>query len=476
MRPNTLKNLRQSRVFGLLATSMVIAVLGACSAEAPPTSTKKAVGLSISGEVSMKVGGKNFVLDYAGGKADVNLVHKLATEGKACVTNVHVQLTKADETCLLDLTFRPGAGNALTLMEGEFHAVNKNTLEECADFPGLKPGKPQVYSVKNGKDAQVLTKPVEQPEAGQKDATIAGKDITITGSAEFKLGGTAFNATFSKLKLEGSVKSTGNANASCGALTGAAQCPDKDSVTMGNQVGDHLKRPGHLYDCGSGQLYELDELCGSDAIWLTMYRRWTEVACGKCADDEQCVKHFTSENSYQAQCWKKSEKCGACADAKKTSCVVDKGGKDVCQEPVKDGEDMSLKDVLGEYSTIFDGFSKNNVASIFVVAEGTERARGKCTEENGKTTCDGNGPAATQDDCKAVKEQFKLSDDVILLYDKNKKLWASNEWLGPEFYSNGMMVMSGETAITALFPDPSASGQPSTEQVKAAIQKAIDDF
>jgi hypothetical protein len=463
-----------TRLTGVL-TGVALVATAACSSEPVPT-TKKEVGLTLSGEFEAKISGKTVTLDYTDGKADINLVHRLSTKGKSCVTSVHMQITKADESCLLDLTFRPGAGNALTLMEGQFHAINKNTFVECEDWPGLKPGKSQVYTLKSGKDTFALTKPVDQPYAGQKDAAVQDKSVLVTGTASFKLGGKSFSATFTKLKVEGTIKSTGNANASCGALTGAAQCPATDEVTLGNAVGNHLKRPGYVYDCATGEQYSFDEHCGSDAIWLTMYRRWTEVACGGCAADETCVKKFTDEKTYQARCYKKSDKCGACSDAKKTACAQDKEGKDACVEPVVDGEDMTIKAVLDEYNAIHENFATNNVAAIFVVAEGTERARGKCTEKDGSTTCDGSGPAATQKDCEAVKAKFKLADDVVLLFDKNKKYWVSDDWLGPEHYSNGMMVMSSSTEITDLFPLPGSSSQAGAESVKAAIQKAIDDF
>lgn len=461
--------------FGPYAACALLVLAVACSSEPVPTTTK-AVGIDVSGEFEAKIGGKTVLIDYTGGTADVNLVHRLNANGKSCVTSVHMQITQADESCLLDLTFQPGAGNALTLMEAEFHAVNKNTFVECADWPDLKPGKSQVYKLKSGKDTVALTKPIEQPYAAEKDASIEGKDVLVTGTASFSLGGKSFGATFTKLKVLGTLKSTGNANASCGAITGAAQCPDVSEVTLGNAVGQHLKRPGSLYDCATGDAYNLDEHCGSDAIWLTMYRRWTEVACGGCAAAEQCVKKFTSESSYQAECRAKSAACGACSDAKKTACVKDTAGKDACEEPVVDGEDMTIKAVIEEYKTIYEGLQGSNIAALFVVAEGTARARGKCTEENGSRTCDGSGPAATQADCEAVKSKYGLPDDVVLLFDKNKKYWASGEWLGPEFYSNGMLVMSGQTEITGVFPEPGASSQVSAEAVKAAIQKAVDDF
>ena len=476
------RNLLKSRFLGLACAAMLLP-LAACGSDdagggGGGGGGGSASGPSPFGTFTVKVSGKQIDVEYDGGTAEVAMIHRINDKGgPGCVSRLNMKLSKADESCLLDLTFQPSPSGGLSLVEGEFHAVNSASLIRCGEWRGAKPGKGLVYKLKSGKDVFVAAKPVASPESAKTDATVKGVTFKPIGSAGFSASGKQISIKFGDFGIKGDVKSKGSKTAPCGALTGSAQCPDPADVTMGNQVGNHVKRPGYLYNCADGEPYKLDEHCGSDVIWLTMYRRWTEVACGGCADDETCVRKVISEISYQAHCYKMSDNCGGCKDAKKTTCAVGEDSKDTCFEPVKDGDDMTLNAVLADYTQIHEKFSSNNVAAIFVVAEGMERARGKCEKKaDGTRSCDDNGPAATQKDCEAVKAKFKLADDVVLLFDKNKKYWASNEWLGPEFYSNGMLVMSGETEIVGLFPTPGASGATSTSQVEASIQKVIDDF
>ncbi len=138
---------------------------------------------------------------------------------------------------------------------------------------------------------------------------------------------------------------------------------------------------------------------------------------------------------------------------------------------------MSLKDELASYAQIFDEASKDvTVAAAFVVMEGLVKARGKCTpgEKPGQLNCGGEGPGATEEDCKAAKELFKVPDDVIMLFESSGNMWSSNNWFGPEFNPNGMLITNSELKITTLFPIPGKGGAPGTGAIVTAIKDAAD--
>ena len=433
------------------------------------------------GKVDIQLGSAAVTVDYEGGIAEVALVHRIAKEGgKACVPRMTVKLSKKDETCLLTMEFEPSPAGGLLAVKGEFHAYDATLGLACADWPDASGAKDVIYKLKSGNGVLVVVKPIEAPESSKDEATI--KDLTIEpkGTAKFSSGGKNIEIKFGGFGAKGDFTSKGSKTVACGVLTGASQCPDTQGLKMGNDVGEFLTRPLTLYSCDDASKYELEEHCGADAIWLTMYRRWTEKACGgECAATEKCLRQPLDAKTYRAMCLATSTKCGGCTDAAKSVCAVGKEGadkgKDACFEPVVDGDDMPLSSIMGEYAKIHSGFGANNVASIIVVAEGEQRARGACTDSgDGTLTCDGKGPAASEADCKAVRAKFSIPSEVVMLFDKEKKYWSSNSWVGPKGRSNGMLVMNGETQIVAALPDPAGGTPPTTTDVSAAITKATE--
>ncbi|GEM_PF-1774791 len=466
-----------SHLTTIAAITAIAAPLAGCSSDDGEGDSNKETKatITVSGDLSAKIGSKLVVLDYTGGTAEVTMAHWQVKKGPTCVTSLNVRISKADDSCALDLTFEPFGGLPLALVKGEFHA-SSSFAGPCEEWPDLKPGQQLVYNAKSSKDAYAISKAVPDPQSTEKNASLASWALTIAGNVGFKAKGKGFDATFTKLKVEGAMDSKGNPNASCGTSIGKDLCPDPKEVSLGTDVGSYLKRPLSLYSCTDGTAYDVDEHCGSKAIWLTMYSRWSTKACGgDCAGETVCVKDFFKENTYRPECFKKATNCTGCS-GKKTICALPTpdAATGTCYEGIVDGEDMALKEAIGGYKDIYSSASDDEAAAIFVVTQGLEKARGKCKKKaDGNLECDGEGPAATQKDCEAAKAKYSIPDDVIMLFDKQKKYWSSNEAIGPN-YANSMIVMDGETKIVATFPGQ-GSNAAGVEQIKAAITKAAEE-
>lgn len=436
--------------------------------------TPVAGALTVAGGLEFTVNNAPLKIDYSGGKAEVSMVHR-KSDAITCVSAVEMKITKADGSCELKLIFDVGVASEKDLVQAELHAVKATKqagavidVIPCVGWPGVDGATDEkVYTLDSGKGF-IKAGPVKPPESSQAMAVLAGQTLKPTGTIKLRHKGDSITVTLDKVTVSGDVTSIGSEAASCGTTTGEKQCATEG--TVGNAVGNLMNRKPLVHMCGAPSVeYDFGELCGNEAVWVTIYRRWSHKACGGCDDGKTCYrKDNPAENTWTPICAALTTDCAAgCGDK---VCVAG-----TCYAKVADGEDMALKDELAAYKEIFDNAGKDvKLAAAVIVAEGLERARGKCTEtEPGKLTCDGEGPAPTPEDCQAAREQFKIPDDVILLFDPSKKLWSSNAWFGPQGYTNGMFITNSELKITAAFP---VQGQPppGSAGIELAIKEAAD--
>ncbi len=278
----------------------------------------------------------------------------------------------------------------------------------------------------------------------QVDKKFAKGKVTHT---EVKCKGQLIDLDLGSISITGDIKSTGSAIASCGTATGMNLCPKDVGDKEGYKEGDYLKRKPGLVDCNTDEEVDLGEFCGHDAVWVTVYRGWSVKPCGGCDGGEVCYKHFKEKTVYTPTCVSQTSDCSPACDSATEACVDKK-----CEERIIGDDSMSLKDALKGYDGIFKTADKAvKLAAIFVVAEGDERARGKCSGPPEKMSCDGSGPAATQADCKAYKAKYKVPDTVRMFYDKSGDGWSSDKWFGPKYY-NSMMITNSELTIANTFP------------------------
>lgn len=433
--------------------------------------------VSPAGELSFTVDNKPVKIDYGGGIATVQMVHKKVTDASTatCVTSVEISVSRPDGTCELLLQFGVGVASEKELVDAKFYAVKAIKqagtvleLKPCAVWPGAESAKDEVvFSLSKG-EGTLNSGIVAAPESGQDQALLKGKKFAPSGKVTLANGGKQIVVDLDAIKISGDVVSTGSAMASCGTVTGVAKCK-KTSGEGGNKVGDQVKRKVGLTLCGSTAEYDIGELCGNEAIWITTHRRWSKKACGGCAKGETCYKVVDDVKKV----W--TPTCGAATSDCASGCGDKHCVKGMCYEKVADGADMSLKDALAAYSQIHEKASKDvKLAAVFVVLEGETPAKGTCTKkEDGTSSCTGDGPPANDADCEAARKEFQIPDDVTLLFDPNGKLWASNTYFGPEYYGNGMFITNSELTITHQFPVPGAP-PPTPEQVISAIKEAAD--
>ncbi len=429
--------------------------------------------LTVAGGIEFTVQNTPVKIDYSGGKAEVTMVHKISS-GITCISGLEMSIAKADGTCELRMVFDVGVASEKELVKAELHAVKAikqaGTVLEvlpCEGWPGAAGAKDEkVYELDSGKGS-VKAGPVQSPESGQNEAVLTGQKLEPQGKLKLRHKGDFVTTDIGTVTVSGDVKSTGSKVASCGTTTGVKKCGEGEE---GNEVDDQMKRKPLLFMCDAPSVeYDFGELCGHDSIWVTTYRRWSHKACGGCDDGGTCYREESKDGkTWTPKCAKPDSDCAAgCGDDK--ICVAG-----TCYEKVKDGADMPLKAELEAYKQIFDEASKDvKVAAAFVVMEGLERARGKCTTADGRTTCDGEGPAPTPEDCKAAKELFKIPDDVVMLFDFNGDKWSSDKWFGTPNRYNGMLITNSELKITASYP-VSGQGPPGSAGIVLAIKEAAD--
>ena len=439
--------------------------------------TVSANGFLIAGQLGATVNGQQVSIDYAGGQATAQMVHKKLDKPGAvtCFTSVEMTLAKADGSCMLVLQFGVGIASEKELVKAEFHAVKAlkqagAVIETtpCLDWPGAKDAKGEiVYSLTSGEGVMNVGA-LKGDDTAKADVLLKGKVLKPQGKVKLKSKGQMIDLDLGSISVTGDVKSTGSAIASCGTATGMNLCPKNVGDKESNDVGSYMKRKPGLVDCNTEEEVDFGEFCGNDAVWVTVYRGWSLKACGGCEQGESCYKHFKEENVYTPTCVSETTDCSPACDSAKV-CVKTK-----CEERISDGEDMALKDVLEDYANVFTKSDKAvKLAAAFVIAEGNEKARGKCKEkEPGKLECDGKGKPATQDDCKAAKEKYKIPDTVRMYYDKSGKGWSSDKRFGGP-YSNSMLITNSDLSIVNSFPEK-GKGSPGSSEVSGAIEAAKD--
>jgi hypothetical protein len=141
----------------------------------------------------------------------------------------------------------------------------------CAGWPD--PAKHEVLFEGGSDDATLSLPYLTQPAAGQATAKL-GLNLAMTGTAKLKAGGKLFSFDLKNLTFAGDGSSKGRTDVSCGkstAATGTAQCAK--SPQPGSVVGTDLRRPV-LYRCSDDSLFDIGELCGASAIWVTQHHDW----------------------------------------------------------------------------------------------------------------------------------------------------------------------------------------------------------
>lgn len=432
---------------------------------------------SVTGTLAVSVDGANVTLDYTAGTAQVSLAHKLAPDDAsfACIGGFGLVLSEPDGTCRLELDFVPSGAGKFTVSGAAFFANKADKSGDvvlqttpCAGWPETSETEELVWQLAGG-SATVDAGIIAPPEGSKAEATITDRTFDPQGTIKLARKGKQFSLDLRPLTVSGTFTSVGSANVSCGSAIGPSQCGEPQ--TEGNDVGMALPRTGLAASCADDAAFDLQELCGHDAIVVSIYRRWSEKACGGCPAEQTCTRVYTSETSYLPTCAAPSDGCGGCASGE--VCVSGEGG-DECRQAVADGDDRALADALDGYAQIVTGVAPgDSVAHVLVVAEGAERARGVCEETGpGQLSCDGSGPAASPADCDAVKSALSLPDDVVLLYDQAKEMWTADGRIGPNT-TNGMVILDGQLTIRAVFP---VQGQPppAPSDVLSAIQAVID--
>lgn len=211
-----------------LALVAAASLASGCAAEAAAGAAggaDSAVAPKPEGSFTTSFKGQDYTVDYTGMKATVEMKHRLADSGPACVGYVKIALAGKDGVCKLDLLFEPTFGGGLVLKNAEFHA--KATLYQdkipidafqCpmfADMSEYKTGfKPAVFEYSSG-DAFLGVKPLSQPVAGAEKGTVKGLELDPKGTIKMKMGGLDFTLDLTGIKVVGDVESSGDKALSC---------------------------------------------------------------------------------------------------------------------------------------------------------------------------------------------------------------------------------------------------------------------
>ena len=209
--------------------------------------------------------------------------HKLITDAKGytCVSKLSLAIEKADGTCRMELAYVPTPAG-MKVVSGKFYAakaiVSGGTtvkLTPCAGWPGAdKSTKELIYDIAEA-DALLGLAPLGPGKANLKLARLDNLKLKFSGTFTMKKLATKVQVSLATLTLSGSLESTGDPTASCGApagQTGTAQCNKQGSP--GDKVGDVFRRETKLTTCDGDAEFDLGELCGNDAIWIIDWRQW----------------------------------------------------------------------------------------------------------------------------------------------------------------------------------------------------------
>lgn len=268
---------------GILA-SVGLLELACGTEEAEPA--KPAAKLLVSGSFAVDVDGALQTVSYADVVAEVKAVHKIAADAKsyACVAQLELAIEKPDGSCRLELSFAPSS-EGLRITGGQFHVVRGftaggavvKTLPCGTGWPEAA-SKPLTYAVLEGQGGINLD-PLPPGKGQLGVARLSGLSLSLTGKGLFKKGfATKIAVDLSGIKLKGELDSTGDAKASCGAVsfpTGISYCAKPGAVPEGSAAGTGMRRTAKLLACDSEEPFDLGELCGNEAIWIVDWREWT---------------------------------------------------------------------------------------------------------------------------------------------------------------------------------------------------------
>ncbi len=202
----------------------VLTLLVGCASEAANTAVQVQEPMG-DGSFTTKFDGKEYTVDYTGFSAKVEMKHRVAASGPACVGYVDMTLAGENEVCKLEMTFEPDFGGGLVLKRAEFHAkvalyqdsyvIDAYQCPMFADMMKFKPGfKPAVFSMQSG-DVMLALKPLMQPQAGMATTPLAGYELNPKGSVKMKMGGKVFTMDLTGLKVKGDITSKGSKTVSC---------------------------------------------------------------------------------------------------------------------------------------------------------------------------------------------------------------------------------------------------------------------
>ena len=260
----------------------------ACAAEKAPVAAAPAEAkLVVSGKVSLTVDSSPVTLDYDGTTVQLAATHKLITDAKGftCFSTLNLALEKKDGSCRLELSYKPSPAG-LQLAGGKFYASKGLTaggqtlsLTPCVGWPGAdKATKELVFDIPETADATLGLSPLGPGKANLKLARLDALKIKFNGTFTMKKLATKVPVTLGALTLVGSLESTGDPVASCGAAigqTGTAQCSKQGKP--GDQVGDIFRRETRPLTCDGEAEFDLGELCGNDAILIVDWRDWAKT-------------------------------------------------------------------------------------------------------------------------------------------------------------------------------------------------------
>ena len=177
------------------------------------------------GSFTATIDNDEHTVDYTGYKANVEMSHRLNTDGLACVGQVKLSIAGVGEACKLVLDFSPDFSGDMVLQEAEFHAkmavyqddfpIDSYPCAGWADESSYAKGHKGVVYKMTGGNASLSVKPLPQPEAGQQSAKIKNYKIDPKGTVNMQFKGRKFKLNLTDIKVTGDVTSTGDKDIAC---------------------------------------------------------------------------------------------------------------------------------------------------------------------------------------------------------------------------------------------------------------------
>lgn len=420
------RSCRTARLVLLSTASMASIAAGSCSASAPPpattpagsdagTTTGSASDLVAQGGLQFTYAGSPIAVDFAGQVAGHTVTHKLnpGGQGPACITQFDLTVARPDGSCRLDLQWMRKA-DGLALAKARFFAVTTSdksgSLVNCAGWP-KEAGAGEIVFEGTSDTATISQNAVPKPHSGDKDAKVAGVTVSMSGTLDLKKAGKKFALDLGKLSFKGTLLSKGRTDVSCGSAqaVGTEFCA---KTAEGVDPGSLLRRSVKLHRCDDDEPFDFGALCGNDAIWLVSHHMWLATAATNTTEG------FGPELASAYAKWK-----------------------------------------------------DKRVGTAFILAEGAKKIAVPDPANPGKFKAD--GPAPTAQECNDLKAKYKIPDDVVMLYDKGKKLVFADSSLQSVNYIPWHVFARGDGVISSLLPKPDGKA-PTGADVDAGIQKAID--